>query len=272
MNKVKLNCSITNIEFENTDSSLNKAIIIDKLAVIDRNPNDFYIEDYSEVGKLIKQRSDILLFIMGLFCIYKLIIVMINIIKKSIDSLRSEMERYYFFSAIKRCSFKLLGNLFKIGIILVLVILLWKLISFDLYIVPEKFPNDPTSVKQVSEILRDNVKEFLVDNNSSSLYEHRIINFLQKTISMIFIISLACELCIIFNFFRYINIYFENEIEMLNKLGIYFTVSTVLSMIIIYISGLPVDVSIKKITLLWTSSIILIYKSGKSEMIEENTI
>lgn len=251
MEEANQGCKIPNIELKAWEDSLDKALIEDKIALIGRNPDDFYIEDWNELGIMTKQRFDILFFVMGIYCICCLLIAAYKIFRNFIELSKSYLRDNYFSNMIKDMGIKLLTALGKIAGILTAVILIWKEISFDLYISPESFPEDPMSMKEIFGAVRNALSEFIKTDNSYILNPNLVISFLSKQGSLIFMLSLLCELYILLFIMRNISRHFNSDAEAARDLGLCFGASILLSFFIIHMMGLTAELPVKTIILLW---------------------
>lgn len=251
MEEANQGCKIPNIELKAWEDSLDKALIEDKIALIGRNPDDFYIEDWNELGIMTKQRFDILFFVMGIYCICCLLIAAYKIFRNFIELSKGYLRDNYFSNMIKDMGIKLLIAIGKIAGVFTAVILIWKEISFDLYIPPESFPEDPMSMKEIFGAVRDALSEFIKTDNSYILNPNLVISFLSKQGSLIFMLSLLCELYILLFIMRNISGYFNSDAEAVRYLSCGFGASVLLSFFIIHMMGLTAELPVKTIILLW---------------------
>lgn len=270
MEEAKQGYSIANIEFKADEDNLNKALIEDKIILIGRNPDDFYIEDWNEIGRLSKQRFDILLFTAGIYLICSLFMVVSSVLKNTIDLLKIYLKDNYFSNIIKDIGIKLLIAFGKIAGIMIAIIFIWKEISFDLYILPGSFPEDPTSMSQIAEALRNGVIEFIKTDNSYMLYPKLLISFLHKQGSLVFMLSLFCELYILFFILKNMNNYFDSSMEAMKWLGFCSAASLVLSCLFIHFTGFPAELPIKTIVLLWTVFLTMAMVNANKYFKQEN--
>ncbi len=251
MEEEKQDYYITNIEFEAVEDSLDKPIIKDKIYLIGKNPNDFYIEDWREKGILSKQRVDILFFIIGIYWIYTLLLIVLNIFRNSLSLLKSYFRDDYFSNMMKEIGLKLWIAFSKMVGILIVLIFIWKKISFDLYILPGGFPDDPTSINEILQTMKAGVVQFIKADYSYMLHHNLMIGFLQKQVTLIFLLSLLSELYILFYILKNIKVHFNNDMEAVKSIGFYLIVSIILSFLVLYIIGFPIELSIKNIIILW---------------------
>ncbi len=270
MEEAKQGYSIANIEFKADEDNFDKALIEDKIASIGRNPADFYIEDWNEIGRLSDQRFHILLFITGIYLICGLLMVVFSVFKNSINLLKIYLKDNYFPNVIKDISVKFLIAFGKIAGILIAIIFIWKEISFDLYILPGCFPEDPTNMSQIAKALRKGVMKLIKTDNSYMLYPKLLISFLHKQGSLIFMLSLFCELYILFFILKNANIYFNSFMQAIKGLGFYCAASLVLSYLVIYFMGFPAERPIKTIVLLWTGFFTMAMVSANKYFKPEN--
>ncbi|MTI65244.1 MAG: ABC transporter permease [Firmicutes bacterium] len=262
INEIKGNEFITNIEYKKGDSYLNKKYIKDRILEAGKNNSAFDIKDYKIIGLVAKQKFDILIFIIGIFAIYRLIKLTSRILKSIIFEFKDELKNDYLKHIIKTNKIKYLTNSLKIILVLFIIIILWKEISFRLYIPSENMPKDIFSIKQLFEIIKLNIREFFSYKKTYTVLEKEYLSLLLRLSTIIFIIGLITEIFLIFNITKKINIYFKDNIEALSVYAIHFLGAITLSNVIIYLLGLSIQLELIDFLLLWViiASIILSYK------------
>lgn len=243
--------SITNVELKAEKSSLDRSVIEDKITLTGRNADDFYIEDWNSIGIISRQRFDILLFITGIYLIWNLLLVIYDISRKFIAFIKSYLKENYFSDVIKIIWIKFFIALGKTAGILTAIIFIWKEISFDLYILPERFPEDPISISEIFGIAKKVLLETIRTDYSYMLHNSLIVSLLNKQGSLIFAVALICEFYILFFILKNIRRYYHSTLEAVKGLGLCYVVSILLSYLDIYNMGLPLELPIKSMILLW---------------------
>lgn len=271
MDDVNGSYSIANIELKAEKGSLDRSVIEDKIALTGRNTGDFYIEDWNSIGIISRQRFDILLFITGIHLIWNLLLVIYDISGKFIALIKSYLKENYFSDVIKIIWVKFLIALGKTAGILTSIIFIWKEISFDLYILPERFPEDPTSISEILGIGKKALMETIRTDYSYMHHNNLIISFLNKQGSMIFLVALICEIYILFFMLKNIRAHYGSMLEAVKGLGLCYAVSILLSHIVIYSMGLPVELPIKSMILLWAGFFTIAVVKG-SKFVESESV
>lgn len=263
--------SITNTEFKAEKGSLGKSNIEDNIMLIGKNVDDFRIEDWSNIGIINRQKFDILMFIIGFYLIWNLILVIYDISKKFIALIKSYLKENYFADVIKIVWVKLFVAIGKVAGILAAIIFIWEEISFDLYILPDRFPEDPTSISDILEVVKKVLTETAKMDNTYMLHNILVINFLNNLEKVIFLVSIICELYILFFILKNIGSHYQSTLEIVKGLGLCYIVSILLSYIVIHGIGLPVEFSIESMILLWTGFFTIAVVNG-SKNVESGSV
>lgn len=184
--------TITNVEVETLENTLpekNKAQLKDQLDIINKNSNDYYISDYSALGQSIKQRTSLIIFSVGVYLIYRLLKAIKHVIKNIVSHVGQELKSNYLFAAIKKTAFTACIECVKIGLMIACVIFLWNQVTFQLYISPENFPQNPMRLSQISAIVKTNVQHFFNIDHLHMIPEVKMTQLLQKISTIIFCIA-----------------------------------------------------------------------------------
>lgn len=210
------------------------------------NQEGLIIEDQRIEARRILQREKILVFLVGIFTIFCLIKYLLIIIKNCISIINSQLKANYFLEAIYIRKKDLGIQTLKIIGVVMSIILLFKTISFNLYIDPNKIPQDPTNLKSVLEILRTSITEYLNNekiytipvNESISFYKSLSFNsLLLGLISVIVIIALLMD-----------NEQSIHKLDLwilkIKRVTFYVISSYVISVIVIGLMKLPVKISL----------------------------
>jgi len=263
--------SITNVELKAEKGSLDRSVIEDKINLIGRYSDDFYIEDWNSIGIISRQRFDILLFITGIYLIWNLLLVIYDISRKFIALMKSYLNESYFSDVIKIIWLKFFVAFGKIAGIVLAIIFIWKEISFDLYILPERFPEDPTSISEIFGVVKKSIMEAVKTDNSYMLHNNLIISFLNKQGSLIFLVAMICEIYILLFLLKNIRNNYNSTLEAVKALGLCYAVSILLSFVVIYSMGLPVEFPIKSMILLWAGFFTITVVNG-SKYVESRSV
>lgn len=248
MNEKNSGCRITNFEFGTSDGSLGKTGVADKLSAFGRNSDDFYITAYRDLEKLAEQRDDIILFIIWIYSIVLLLCDAVHIIKNFIEAAKTQTKDYYLWDALKKNIRQHMYDLIKFIVILAAVILIWKVISFDFYISPERIPDDPTSLSEIFDIFKTSLKNFLAEDQLYTLHSHRIMALMQKTGGVAFVLCMFSLFMVLFNIPRK-GLHSSGKIAAI-RLGSFFVVSIILSVFIIFLFGMSFELQLKDVLLL----------------------
>ncbi len=252
------------IEYKNERSNLDIDVIKDKIALIGKANNDFLIEDLNKVGSQQRQKYDILLFVLGVYCLYVLIRLIVDIIKYIVSYSKDSLEDHYFFDMIKSGKRVYIKGILAIAGIIVLGFFIWKKVSFKLYVVPEKIPDNPASITQALSIVTKYITEFVNYNYTHPIYEIKVYGFLQKLNTIVFWVGLIFEILCLASIKGKKSGKIKESINVSLSTGICVIASVWLSVMIIYLLGLPVMISMIDVLLIWISFIIVyLYHQGE---------
>lgn len=250
---------IGNVEYKNEGSNLDIDVIKDKIALIGKAHNDFLIEDLNVVGSQQRQKYDILLFVLGVYCLYVLIRLIIDIIKYIVSYSRNSLEDNYFFAMIKRGKKVYIKGILAVAGALVLGFFIWKKSSFRLYVAPDKIPDNPASITQILSMVIKYITEFVNYNYTHPIYEIKVYGFLQKLNTTVFWVSLIFEILCLASMKGKKSGKIEESINVMLSMGICVIASVWLSVMFIYLMGLPVMISMVDVLLIWISPIIVYF-------------
>ncbi|WP_352419681.1 ABC transporter permease [Proteiniborus sp.] len=255
---------IGNVEYKNEGSNLDIDVIKDKIALIGKGYNDFLIEDLNIVGSQQRQKYDILLFVLGVYCLYVLIRLIIDIIKYIVSYSRNRLEDNYFFAMIKNGKKVYIKGILAIAGALVLGLFIWKKSSFRLYVAPDKIPDNPASITQILSVATKYITEFFNYNYAHPIYEIKVYGFLQKLSTIVFWIGLIFEILCLASIKGKKSSKIKESINVLLSTGICVIVSVWLSVMFIYLLGLPVMISMVDLLFIWISFVIVyFYQQGE---------
>ncbi len=250
---------IGNIEYKNERSDLDIGVIEDKIALIGKANNDFLIEDLNISGNLQRQKYDILLFVLGVYCLYLLIRFIVDIIKYIVSYSRDSLDDNYFFAMIKSGKKVYIKGILTIAGILALGFFIWRQVSFKLYVVSDKIPDNPASITQILSMVTKYITEFVNYNYTHPVYEIKVYGFLQKLNTIVFWICLIFELLCLASIRGKKSDKSKDSINVLLSMGICLIASIWLSVMLIYLLGLPVMISMVDALLIWISFIIVYF-------------
>ncbi len=250
---------IGNVEYKNERSNLDIDVIKDKIALIGKAKDDFLIEDLNIAGSQQRQKYDILLFVLGVYCLYVLIRLIVDIIKYIASYSKDSLEDNYFFDMIKNGKRVYIKGILAIAGILVLGFFIWKKVSFKLYVASDKIPNNPASIIQILSMVTKYITEFVNYNYTHLIYEIKVYGFLQKLNTTVFWVGLIFEILCLASIKGKKSGKIKESINVLLSMGICLIVSVWLSVMFIYLLGLPVMISMVDVLLIWISFIIVYF-------------
>ena len=249
---------ITNLEVVSGEDPMDEAAIMEKLASMGKAPEDFIMVDNNELVALAKQRFDFILFIIGVYCICLFALFAANTLKSILSTISRKTRKEYLRNAIKKSMGTLLTELAKLGAALTGIVLVWKGISFELYVQQDKLPNDPTSLVQIIKAIQTGLRDFLTWDYAYMLHEQRVLSLLDKCGSIIFILCLVLTV-ILLVMSKGVKQQGEQEnVRTACIICLWLGVSIILSSVFILSLGMPVALTLKNLLLLNSSMLVII--------------
>lgn len=185
--------SITHMELKTTDNTTfgnNTIIVKEGLQAIGKNPENYSITDFNIEEALIKEKPDILMFLVGIISILILLFYLKGEIFSLIKVVILETKTDYVLDAVKANGLNIIILLVKSGVMAFLAIVLWKLVKFNLYIPPQYIPDDLTDIGYFI----DQLKNSIFESNSNLGYiaskSEQILVASQNIVNIAFIVSI----------------------------------------------------------------------------------
>lgn len=257
MNDLNPHTYIGNLEYSNLGRNLDIDSIVDKIAFMGKAADNFIAEDLSIVARQQKQKYDILFFILGIYTLYLLVRLISDIVKYIISYSKSSLNDHYFFAMIKNGRRIYIKAALTILGISILGIFIWRRILFSFYMAPDKIPDNPGSIIEVLTILTRYISEFINYYYTYPVYIIEVSKFLQKINNIVFFLGLIFEILFLSSMKRGKSDKIKDDVNFLFNMGGYLIISIFLSIIFIYLLGLPVMISIVNILLIWISFTII---------------
>ncbi len=266
--------AITHIEIKslNNDTLGNNSKLVAKgLESIGQNPQNYNIIDFNIEEALIKQKPDILMFLVGLISILVLVLYIKREFGRVLGLLIREAKSDYISSIVRANSFKIILLVIKTIAVALFTIIIWKLIKFSLYIPPEYIPTDLTDMGYFGDL----IYKTITSRNSNMGYipftSERLLDISQRITNISFIISLFPGFIIF-----YIGIYQARALKidsfkLLLQSGISLLLSAILLTGLIFYFDINFYVNSTTFVVLWIFICINVVKFGseaeKREMV-----
>ncbi|SCG82887.1 hypothetical protein DW1_1315 [Proteiniborus sp. DW1] len=250
---------IGNLEYKNEGSNLDIDVIKDKISLIGKAGNDFLIENLNEIGSQQRQKYDVLLFVLGVYCLYVIIRLLGDIIKHTVYYSKDSLENNYLLAMIKNGKRVYIKGFLAIAGISALGFFIWENVTFNLYVSSDKIPDNPASITQSLSMVVRYITEFVNYNYNHQIYEVKVSGFLQKFNTTMFCIGLIFEILCLASLKGKKPDKIKEIINMLLRTGICLIASVWVSVMLIYLLGLSVMISIVDILIIWISIIIVYF-------------
>jgi len=185
--------AITHIEIKSPNNDTlgnNTKLAVKGLEAIGKNQQNYSIIDFNIRGALIKQKPDILIFLVGFISILILIMYIRREFSGVLGLIIRETKSDYISSAVRANIFKILLLLIKTTAVALFTIIIWKLIKFSLYIPPEYIPTDLTDMGYFKDLIHNTLTAGNSDLGYVASRSERILDAAQSISNISFIISL----------------------------------------------------------------------------------
>lgn len=152
---------ITTLELETKDAGTtgrNAAVLETALASIGQDPANYKIIDYNVAGLLMEQENLLRSFVAGTVAIVMLFGLLRRKIRGIYHSCRLRLRDKYWSEMIKGDAARLVLGMAEVLALVAVLLLLWKLISFTLYIPPENIPNELIDVSFWVDLIKNGIQ------------------------------------------------------------------------------------------------------------------
>lgn len=125
-----------------------------------KNISSYKVTDINKIGVLLKELPQLLVFIMGCIVILYILGYARSKFSALLLKIKKDLKELYFLNAVKKYIRDLIALALTILGILILLIVVWRTIKFDLYIPSEYIPEDITDLRYYSDIIKDKVIQY----------------------------------------------------------------------------------------------------------------
>ncbi|MEN6390169.1 MAG: ABC transporter permease [Syntrophomonas sp.] len=236
---------ITTLQIQNREPGLsggNRMDTINVLRKLGKSQEDYYIADLYVENVLIGQKPRILTFLAGIAIIIILLQEAFRRVKELGIFVQSRCENDYWEDVLKNDSVLLAGRLFIILLLLVLMVLIWEWVSFDVYIPPEYLPKNLFDFSFYVDLFRKEIGEgFLHRGYIAPLLELRL-NKINSLSNLLFCGGLLLGLPVVWLSLR-LSKWTGDVLHLLITPCLSFAAAMTLTAITVLFSGMPLNVN-----------------------------
>lgn len=154
-------CKITSLEVATKDAGTtgrNTAVLETALASIGQDPADYKIIDYNVADLLMEQENLLRNFVAGMVAMVMLFGLLRRKIRGIYHFCRLRLRDKYWSEIIKGDAARLVPGMAEILALVAVMLLLWKLISFTLYIPPENIPDELIDISFWADLIKNGIQ------------------------------------------------------------------------------------------------------------------
>lgn len=152
---------ISYLQFQdlNNDAQVKgKDRVIGLLNGIGKNENLYKIIDYSKEERLMRQKPLILCFVLGGLCIWNFLKYLIKILREVKGFFITNIKKEYLLDVVIKNKKQFLIYILKLVLGFLGILVLWKLIKFNLYIPSNYIPDELINISYYKYIFQDSIK------------------------------------------------------------------------------------------------------------------
>lgn len=261
---------INSLQIRNNDPGLNGQNYTDAenvLGKLDKNPEDYYISDFNKTTTLIEQKPRILVFIAGIATILVLLQAFISRGREVSKYIHRKCQDEYLNSTLKTNTAEMLKKSLIMVLLIIVIIWFWIKIRFTVYIPPEYLPQQLIDLKFYSDLFQKGINDSVVNQGyMASLAEIRL-SSTRLLSNCLFYIALLIGLPITWMSLKLIK--WEDDISLprtLFVICIAFISATALGAVIMLLAGIPLNVNMTDLAVIFSFIYIYAIKYYKREM------
>lgn len=255
---------INSLQIQNNDTTLsgqNLSTASNILNTVSKAPEDYYISDLNIKRVIIEQKPRIIVFFIGLVCIFTILITIINKAKGILFFIKNKVKTDYIINILRDHKKIIIFRLFELPLLLAVIILILGIIKFDIYIPPEFLPKKLIDFNFYWDLFKKSIEEGNLNRGYIPSLTEIKLNSILLLSNRLFFSGLFIGFPILFTTLKYSRIgsnHFNKEFLML---CIIFTISIGLSSSIVFISGMTLKLHIADLALLFSFNYIFLIKN-----------
>ena len=267
---------INSLQIQNDDTTLsgqnlNKALHV--LNIAGKAPGDYYISDLNIKKVVIGQKPRIIVFFIGLACIFTILITFIDKLKGILLFIKNKVKTDYIINILKDHKKIIILQLLELLLFSAIIILILGIIKFDIYIPPESLPKELTDFNFYLNLFKKSIEEVSLNKGYLPSLTEIKLNSILSLSNRLFFTGLFIGFPILFINLKYCRVDSNNFNKEFLIICIIFIISTGLSSSIVFISGMTQKLHISDLAVLFSFNYILLiknlYKKGK-EKVKDN--
>lgn len=223
--------TITHIEIKSPKNNIignNSKLLVKELEGIGKNPRNYNIVDFNIQEALIRQKPEILIFLVGFISIIILILYIKREIGGALRLIIREAKSDYISSVLRARIYEIILLVIKTAATAVFAIIIWKLIKFSLYVPPEYIPTDLTDLGYFKDLIHNNITMRNSDLGYIASRSEQILDAAQSITNIGFIVSLFAGFIIFYTGIYQARILKTDIFKLLIQAGISLLISTII--------------------------------------------
>jgi hypothetical protein len=234
---------------DSMDESL--ADLNDALASEGKDRNSLDIVHYGARSAAMRQKPELLIFIMGLYIILAMLIYSIRKLSKTIYDIRNECKNDYFLNAVRTFRTDIIRNLLLLSFAAAFSVLIWRLVRFELYVPTELIPDDFTDLSYYMRLLRQKISLNLLDAGFVPPFPEVRADKVETALNLVFYICSVSGALLYYTGLALV----KKETVLPEKAvllgGISVAACSVTVSLLSYAAGLPAALELKSIVVFW---------------------
>ena len=246
---------ITTLQIKTPDArrlDLNGTAVADALRQLGKVPSNYNISDYNLKLALMEQKPLLLVFILGTVSMLLLAAHAKKLASRLYVLIRDGCRTDYLSNVI-RCNLKAVGrDLAEMAAVLLGMALIWKGISFSLYVPPRNIPDQLINISYYSGLMKAAVQSGIQKMGYVPSETELAVNTIDILLNLLFWISLLLGLLLLYAGFREFKALKVDLGSLTATTGLYFGVSMALLAVGAFWAGLPFLPEEKSLLVVWT--------------------
>jgi hypothetical protein len=241
------------------------------LSSIGKEPVNYILKDYNVKGAVMGQKPALLIFLMGLFIIFALLSYTVRSFNRTISCIRKACQTDY----LSHAAGQYRSEIFKSLVLLILTsaaaIVIWRVVSFSVYIPPEMIPDDLSDISYYSGLIFRKASETFTTDAYTVPFQEIKSNAAEAIFNQIFHVGGLLGLLLLYTGVAGLHKEESRPEKLLLIFGGFLAAALVVFLLLSLLTGLPALVGLKEIIIFWSFIYvnILLFSSNDKKMARE---
>lgn len=245
---------ITELQIKTADANTldqNTTDVSDTIRKIGKNPSNYHISDYNLKIAFMRQKSLLLVFIIGITSILILLLHIKKLIIEIYCMIRDQCRTDYFLNVIKH-SLKRIGLLvLEMALSLTGILLIWIGIRFTLYIPPRNIPDELINISYYWDLMKAAIQGGIQNRGYVAPQTELIVNVSDMLLNLFFWISFIFGFLLLHGGLRELRKIHMDSGKLTTALGLLFILSVGILTGAAFLLGLPYGGDVKGVLVVW---------------------